>query len=713
MKRSVVTVLAFVVCAVAGGTPAFAQAGRIAFATNRDTGVHDDVYVMDATGGGATPVTTDPREERNPAWSPNASRIAFQSADPDFHIHAIDVNGVGQVQLTDGVDHHDSEPSWSPDGTKIAFTSFRDGNGEIYVMSEDGGGQVNRTANASDDYDPDWSPDGTKIVFASKRDGGISHIYVMNADGTGQTPLTTGPNHDASPEWSSDGTTIAFKRLDGDWDIFVMNAADGSGQVNLTADSSANEHEPTWSPDGTMIAFATDRDGNSEIYVMNAADGSNPTNISKNPARDGYPAWEPMLDTDGDGVFDRLDNCPGTEPRVLVTSDGCAMPDADGDGIVDAIDTQPATFSNDYSAAGASGGVVDRSNWTVSLMPGPPQYPGKGVYAVRGLVTGSGAGSARIGACAPLREVRLTGGAAADWRCDGTTVYVMSVEGVAELWKKPCAFGRRCGFVRMRLLLPFEEGSGGSPVTAGLGNTLPIPVSLLDDDLNEFGSFELSAGESVDAEIVEGEGGRLEAHIQVLNGGGDGVVEVTIYGLTLTLLQGADTTVFVPDGDGDGVEYPADNCPDVGNVDQANTDGDGLGNACDPDDDNDGVLDGADQCSLIEGPINGCPYEGGSQSDAVNGFLTYAAPAANSTSLPAGTPSFNVVVYYGGTVFPATFQATLNGAPFAGFAAVPGGKQTVTVPLSPGRNVLVLRVSGVTPSGRTATETDRLVFRVQ
>lgn len=39
---------------------------------------------------------------------------------------------------------------------------------------------------------------------------------------------------------------------------------------------------------------------------------------------------------------------------------------------------------------------------------------------------------------------------------------------------------------------------------------------------------------------------------------------------------------MLSDGDGDTVISPGDNCPDIANVDQTDTDGDGLGNACDP-----------------------------------------------------------------------------------------------------------------------------------
>ena len=41
-------------------------------------------------------------------------------------------------------------------------------------------------------------------------------------------------------------------------------------------------------------------------------------------------------------------------------------------------------------------------------------------------------------------------------------------------------------------------------------------------------------------------------------------------------------TVGCPDTDGDGVCNDVDNCPGVSNADQANADGDGLGDACDP-----------------------------------------------------------------------------------------------------------------------------------
>jgi len=46
----------------------------------------------------------------------------------------------------------------------------------------------------------------------------------------------------------------------------------------------------------------------------------------------------------------------------------------------------------------------------------------------------------------------------------------------------------------------------------------------------------------------------------------------------------------------------ADNCPVNANASQTNTDFDSMGDACDPDDDNDTVLDGSDNCPLVANP---------------------------------------------------------------------------------------------------------------
>ncbi len=65
------------------------------------------------------------------------------------------------------------------------------------------------------------------------------------------------------------------------------------------------------------------------------------------------------------------------------------------------------------------------------------------------------------------------------------------------------------------------------------------------------------------------------------------------------------------DADDDGVCNDQDNCYNTPNPDQLNIDGDGWGNACDSDDDNDGIIDEFDACPQEAGSKanSGCPGE--------------------------------------------------------------------------------------------------------
>ena len=288
---------------------------EIAFISQRDG--NSEIYVMGADGSNPTNLTQHEDADYFPVWSPNGNRIAFMTnremnglvvmeATPkimilfDTEIFVMNADGSGQTNLTDH-SAWDGYPSWSPDGSKIVFQSDRDPGpsellvvvpenlgSEIYSMNADGSSPTALSWNPEDDTYPTWSPDGSKIVFQSYRDGNWE-IYTMNPDGTGQTRLTNHPDADSDATWSPNGDWITFRSYrDGNAEIYKMTPT-GGFTTRLTT-SPDGDWGPSWSPDGSQIVFHSSRDGNAEIYRMNA-DGSLQTRLTDSPGWDLHPFW--------------------------------------------------------------------------------------------------------------------------------------------------------------------------------------------------------------------------------------------------------------------------------------------------------------------------------------------------------------------------------------------------------------------------------------
>lgn len=290
--------------------------GKLAFTYGGGGNSSTEIYVINADGTGQTRITNNGYDDRFPSWSPDGSKIAFESSNSSgaYNIFVINADGGNQTQLTNSTyPYVNLDPAWSPDGSKIAFVSDRDGSGksEIWVMNTDGSNPLRLTTSVryetgtinavySQAREPIWSPDGTKIAFSSYRDGNFNlDIYVMKADGSDQTRLTTHPSDDRDPTWSPDGSKIAFTSTrDNNHEIYGMNA-DGSNQVNLTNYRSGNDFQPAWSPDGAKIAFArldSTFNRTMALYLMNA-DGSGQAKLVDNPGDDWTPAWSPLATT--------------------------------------------------------------------------------------------------------------------------------------------------------------------------------------------------------------------------------------------------------------------------------------------------------------------------------------------------------------------------------------------------------------------------------
>jgi len=186
------------------------------------------IWTMPAGGGSAKRITDELMDARQPAWSGDGARIAFQAYRTNtWNIWSIAPDGTGLKQLTWGP-FDDREPHWSPDRTRVVFSSDRSGNYDVWVLTLASGDLRRLTSNPANDFGPAWSPDGREIAFVSDRESGRGIYAVSTTDGA--TPaerlVRAQAGALAGPSWSPDGRTMAFNAIAAPKSALIVGGTD-------------------------------------------------------------------------------------------------------------------------------------------------------------------------------------------------------------------------------------------------------------------------------------------------------------------------------------------------------------------------------------------------------------------------------------------------------------------------------------------------------
>jgi Tol biopolymer transport system component len=202
-----------------------------------DTG-NSAIYL--SAGGPPMLISAKPASsDRNLAWSPDSTRIAFLS-DRDkkgqMQLYVVPASGGRPRKLTN-LTGYLADPQWSPDGTRLALLFAENApsgggpleaepietgviGGEIHnqrlTLVDAASGAAKQISPADlNIYEYDWSPDGRTFALSAAPGPGdnnwwIAQLYTMPADTGKRTVIFHPETQIAMPRWSPDGSTIGF-----------------------------------------------------------------------------------------------------------------------------------------------------------------------------------------------------------------------------------------------------------------------------------------------------------------------------------------------------------------------------------------------------------------------------------------------------------------------------------------------------------------------
>jgi Tol biopolymer transport system component len=274
------------------------------------SGSASEIYAMRPDGSGRQQLTQNAILDGDPDWSPGGQQIVFVSAvdsEPGAPARRRDVflmnaDGSGSHRLFQAAGGAGAaHPRWSPDGSRISFDSFDAtmGGFQPYVMNSDGSNVKLVRAMPGENFGLEWSPDGTRFVFLSNRSPRfLWTLYVMPTNGSSDQQITDDhacpSNLGRAAQWSPDGSSIAFSCATnlGSW-ISTMQA-DGTA-LTIVTNPATGAFGPVWSPSGAQIAFASNLGsvgGNpvSQVFLINATGGP-VSQITTGNVRNVVNAW--------------------------------------------------------------------------------------------------------------------------------------------------------------------------------------------------------------------------------------------------------------------------------------------------------------------------------------------------------------------------------------------------------------------------------------
>lgn len=226
--------------------------------------------------------------------SPDGRTIAFAGTrldalegEPSSRICLAGVEGGTFRQVTNGP-NDDAHPRWSPDGTRLSFQSDREAKGrhQLYILEAGVLGEAVRLPEVPGTVEHHaWSPDGSRILL------GVAGLGADQAGASGSGTVRTGED---LPSWVP--AVESPEHVDREWRrLWVLDVA--AGTIAPLTREGTNVWETAWCGNDAILAIVSSTPGEEAWYtapfvLIDAATGHERT-LATSEVQLGLPAAPP------------------------------------------------------------------------------------------------------------------------------------------------------------------------------------------------------------------------------------------------------------------------------------------------------------------------------------------------------------------------------------------------------------------------------------
>ncbi len=163
--------------------------------------------------------------------------------------------------LTNSSGIHERNSKWSPDGKWIAYISDANGEEEIYIMPQDGGGPARQLTHNGDTYKYKllWSPDSKKILWSDKK----LRLQYVDLETEKVTLVAQAKAWEFEDfNWSPDSLWITYAQIEEErLPTVSIYSLEKQQRIEVT-DGWFASGEPAFSSDGKFLFFVSNRNFN-------------------------------------------------------------------------------------------------------------------------------------------------------------------------------------------------------------------------------------------------------------------------------------------------------------------------------------------------------------------------------------------------------------------------------------------------------------------